>query len=140
MMQLSREAQNLNWLVSGFTSKVPGVAHSIVVSSDGLLLAMSNRLDRAQADQLAAVASGLTSLTLGASRVFGGGPVTQTVCEMDKGFLLAMPISEGSTLAVLASLDSDIGQVGYEMALLVSQVGAVLTPALRAELQAALPR
>jgi uncharacterized protein len=140
MMQLSREAQNLNWLVGGFTSKVPGVAHSIVVSSDGLLLAMSNRLDRAQADQLAAVASGLTSLTLGASRVFGGGPVTQTVCEMDKGFLLAMPISEGSTLAVLASLDSDIGQVGYEMALLVSQVGAVLTPALRAELQAALPR
>jgi predicted regulator of Ras-like GTPase activity (Roadblock/LC7/MglB family) len=140
MMQLSREAQNLNWLVGGFTSKIPGVAHSIVVSSDGLLLAMSNRLDRAQADQLAAVASGLTSLTLGASRVFGGGPVTQTVCEMDKGFLLAMPISEGSTLAVLASLDSDIGQVGYEMALLVSQVGAVLTPALRAELQAALPR
>jgi predicted regulator of Ras-like GTPase activity (Roadblock/LC7/MglB family) len=140
MMQLSREAQNLNWLVGGFTSKIPGVAHSIVVSSDGLLLAMSNRLDRAQADQLAAVASGLTSLTLGASRVFGGGPVTQTVCEMDKGFLLAMPIGEGSTLAVLASLDSDVGQVGYEMALLVSQVGAVLTPALRAELQAALPR
>jgi hypothetical protein len=41
---------------------------------------------------------------------------------------------------VLAAKDCDVGLVGYEMALLVSRVGDVLTPALRAELQAALPR
>jgi len=140
MMQLSKEAQNLSWLVGSFTSKVPGVAHTIVVSSDGLLLAMSDRLERAQADQLAAVASGVTSLTQGASRIFSGGTVTQTICEMDKGFVLVMPISDGSTLAVLASLQCDIGQVGYEMAVLVAQVGTALTPALCSELQAALPR
>jgi len=140
MMQLSREAQNLSRLVRGFTGKVPGAAHIIVVSSDGLLLAMSDQLERSQADQLAAVASGLTSLTQGASRLFGGGPVTQTICEMDKGFMLAMPISEGSTLAVLTSLHCDIGLVGYEMALLAARAGGILTPVLRSELQAALPR
>ena len=49
MTQLSKEAKNLNWLVTNFVRKVPGVAHCIVVSSDGLLLAVSERLDRARA-------------------------------------------------------------------------------------------
>jgi predicted regulator of Ras-like GTPase activity (Roadblock/LC7/MglB family) len=51
-----------------------------------------------------------------------------------------MSISDGSILAVLSSPDSDLGLVGYEMALLVERAGRVLTPALRAELQSALPR
>ena len=140
MAQLSREAQNLNWLVQNFVKKVPGVIHTIVVSADGLLMALSDDLDRATADQLAAVASGLASLTQGAARYFGGGSVNQTVVEMEKGFLFVMSISDGSVLAVLATLQCDIGLVGYEMALLVARAGDVLTPAIRAELQAALPR
>jgi predicted regulator of Ras-like GTPase activity (Roadblock/LC7/MglB family) len=140
MTQLSKEAQNLNWLVSNFASRVPGAAHAIVLSADGLLLAVSERLDRARADQLAAVASGLASLTQGAARLFGGGSVTQTVVEMEKGFLLVMAVSDGSCLAVLAAPSCDIGLIGYEMALLVARTGEVLTPELRAELQAALPR
>ena len=140
MRHLSKEAQNLNWLVSNFARSVPGAAHAIVVSADGLLMAVSERLDRARADQLAAVASGLTSLTQGAARIFGGGKVTQTVVEMEKGFLLVMAVSDGSCLAVLAAPSCDIGLIGYEMALLVARTGEVLTPELRAELQAALPR
>jgi predicted regulator of Ras-like GTPase activity (Roadblock/LC7/MglB family) len=140
MVQLSREAQNLNWLVSNFVHRVPGVIHTIVVSSDGLLLAVSDDLDRGTADQLSAVSSGLSSLTQGAARYFGGGRVNQTIVEMEKGFLFVMSVSDGSVLAVLAALNCDIGLVGYEMALLVARAGEVLTPALRAELQAALPR
>ena len=48
MTQLSREAQNLNWLVSNFAKSVPGAAHAIVLSADGLLMAVSDRLDRAR--------------------------------------------------------------------------------------------
>ena len=140
MAQLSREAQNLNWLVQNFVKKVPGVIHTIVVSADGLLMALSDDLDRATADQLAAVASGLSSLTQGAARYFGGGSVNQTVVEMEKGFLFVMSISDGSVLAVLATLQCDIGLVGYEMALLVARAGDVLAPAIRTKLQATLPR
>ena len=140
MTQLSKEAQNLNWLVSNCARSVPGAAHAIVLSADGLLMAVSGRLDRARADQLAAVASGLASLTQGAARIFGGGTVTQTVVEMEQGFLLVMAVSDGSCLAVLAAPSCDIGLIGYEMALLVAKTGEVLTPELRAELQAALPR
>ncbi len=140
MSELSQAAQNLNWLITNFVERVPGVSHTIVVSADGLLLAVSEGFPRDRADQLAAVASGLLSLTQGASRVFEGGSVTQTVVEMERGFLFIMAISDGSCLAVLASTESDIGLIGYEMALLVERAGAVLTPALRVELQAALPR
>jgi predicted regulator of Ras-like GTPase activity (Roadblock/LC7/MglB family) len=140
MRHLSKEAQNLNWLVSNFAKSVPGAAHAIVLSADGLLMAVSERLDRARADQLAAVASGLASLTQGAAKIFGGGQVTQTIVEMEKGLLFVMSVSDGSCLAVLASPSCDIGLVGYEMALLVARTGEVLTPELRAELQAALPR
>ena len=140
MTQLSREAQNLNWLVSNFARSVPGAAHAIVLSADGLLMAVSERLDRARADQLAAIASGLASLTQGAARIFSGGIVTQTIVEMERGFLMVMSVSDGSCLAVLAAPNCDIGLIGYEMALLVARTGEVLTPELRAELQAALPR
>jgi predicted regulator of Ras-like GTPase activity (Roadblock/LC7/MglB family) len=140
MSQRSKEAQNLNWLVANFARSVPGAAHAILLSADGLLLAVSERLDRARADQLAAVASGLASLTQGAARIFSGGQVTQTIVEMEKGFLFVMAVSDGSCLAVLAAPSCDVGLIGYEMALLVARTGEVLTPELRAELQTSLPR
>ncbi|MBS2537742.1 roadblock/LC7 domain-containing protein [Catenulispora sp. NF23] len=137
---MTQAARNLNWLITNFVDRVPGVAHTVVVSSDGLLLAVSDGFPRDRADQLAAVASGLSSLTQGAARIFEGGAVTQTVVEMVRGFLFVMAISDGSALAVLASSDCDMGLIGYEMALLVERAGDVLTPALRAELQSSLPR
>jgi predicted regulator of Ras-like GTPase activity (Roadblock/LC7/MglB family) len=137
--RLSPDAHNLNWLVGNFARATPGVAHAMVVSADGLPVAMSERLDRASADQLAAIASGLASLTYGASRCFEGGLVKHTVVEMDRGFLFIMSISDGSCLAVLAASTCNAGVVAYEMTVLVARVGDVLTPSLRAELQAALP-
>jgi uncharacterized protein len=123
------------WLVTNFVERVPGVAHAIVVSADGLLLTSSTGLPRDRADQLAAVSSGLISLTAGAARCFDAGAVVETVVEMERGFLLLMSISDGSCLGVLAAPNCDIGLIGYEMTLLVDRVGQLLTPELRAQLQ-----
>jgi uncharacterized protein len=139
MPQFSTEASDFNWLVGNFANRTPGVAHALVVSADGVPVAVSQRLDRAKADQLAAVASGLASLTQGGARLIEGGLVKQTVVEMDRGLLVVMAISDGSCLAVLAGSSCDVGLVAYEMTVLVSRGGDVLTPSLRAELQAALP-
>jgi predicted regulator of Ras-like GTPase activity (Roadblock/LC7/MglB family) len=128
---VARSAQDLNWLVTNFVERVPSAAHAIVVSSDGLPLARSEGFPPDRVDQLAAVTSGLTSLTQGASRVFEGGTVTQTVVDMQRGLLIVMSISDGSSLAVLAAADCDMGLVAYEMALLVERVGGVLTPQVR---------
>jgi predicted regulator of Ras-like GTPase activity (Roadblock/LC7/MglB family) len=139
MSQLSSEASDLNLLVGNLAKRTPGVAHAMVVSADGLPVAVSQRLDRSKADQLAAIASGLASLTQGGARCMDGGLVKQTVVEMDRGLLLVMAISDGSCLTVLAGSPCDVGVVAYEMTMLVSRAGDVLTPSLRVELQAALP-
>jgi predicted regulator of Ras-like GTPase activity (Roadblock/LC7/MglB family) len=139
MPQLSSEASDFTWLVGNFANHTPGVVHAMVVSADGLPVAVSERLDRPKADQLAAIASGLASLTKGGSRCIEGGLVKQTVVEMDRGLLVVMAISDGSCLSVLAGSACDVGMVAYEMTLLVSRTSDVLTPRLRAELQAALP-
>ena len=96
MPQLSREANDLSWLVGNLANRTPGVAHARVVAADGLPVLVSDRLDRPKADQLAAVASGLASLTQGGARCIDGGLVTQTVVEMDRGLLVLLAISDGS--------------------------------------------
>ncbi len=140
MSDLSAAARNVNWLVENFVDRVPGVNESVVVSADGLPMAVSRGLTPETADRFAAVASGLIGLAYGAAGRFGGGAVTQIVIEMENSFLFVTGISDGSCLAVMADASSDVGLVAYEMAVLVERAGAVLTPELRAELQGALPR
>jgi predicted regulator of Ras-like GTPase activity (Roadblock/LC7/MglB family) len=123
--------QNISWLLNNFSYQVPGVAHVVAVSADGLLLAATQDLPEERSDQLAAITAGVISLTDGASRVFDGGPIRQTIIEMDAGYLFLMSVSDGSALAVLAARSCDVGQVGYEMALLVDRVGNALTPGAR---------
>ncbi|MET9229375.1 roadblock/LC7 domain-containing protein [Lentzea sp. NPDC003310] len=134
MTTATEELDNFSWLVEDFVSRVAGVAHAIVVSADGLLLATSERLPHDRAEQLAAVASGLVSLNLGAARCFEAGEVKQTVVEMERGYLFLMSISDGSCLAVLAAPNCDIGLIGYAMTRLVERVGLQLTPEIRAQL------
>jgi uncharacterized protein len=128
---LMRPAQDLNWLITNFAERVPSIAHAIVVSSDGLPLAVSEGLPPDRVEQLAAVVSGVTSLTQGASRMFEGGTLNQTVVDMQRGLLVVMAISDGSSLAALAATDCDMGLVAYEMVLLVERVGSALTPQVR---------
>ena len=115
--------RDLDWVMSRFVDDVPDAAHAILVSADGLLMASSTRIPGERAEQVAAVSSGLASLAVGAARLFEGGSVMQTIVEMEMGFLMLMSVGDGSNLTVLTTEEADIGQVGYEMALLVDRVG-----------------
>lgn len=123
--------QDLNWLVSDFTARVPDVAHAAVVSADGVPLSLSDAIPPYFAEQLAAITSGLASLMQGAARIFEAGQATQSLVEMEGGLLIIKAISDGSSLCVLAAPDCDTEMVAYEMSLLVEAAGEVLSPALR---------
>jgi hypothetical protein len=133
---LSNEVKNFNWMLDNFVEKSAGVCDAVAVSSDGLLMAMSRTLDRAGAERVAAIISGMVGLSRGASKAFGWEPVRQIIVAMEGGYLFVSTISDGSNLGVLANAGCDIGLVGYQTNLLLERIGVLLTPALIAQLRA----
>lgn len=122
---------NVGFLLDGFQRRVEGVSHVIAVSADGLLVAKTQDLPRDQAETLAAVAAGMTSLLDGANRNFNGGGVLVNVTELVNGWLVSMSINHGGSLLVMAAKSCDIGAVSYELTELINKVGAALTPGER---------
>jgi len=124
---------DLAWLLDDLVTRVWQVKSAVVLSRDGLAMGSCTGLSREDADHLAAVASGLQSLAKGVGQQFGGGPVRQTVIEMESAFLFVTAAAEGSCLAVLAAAGVDLGLVAYEMAVLVKRVGDHLSVPTRPE-------
>ncbi|GAA3046601.1 roadblock/LC7 domain-containing protein [Streptomyces glomeratus] len=118
-------AQNtgLGWLLDDLTERVEHIRHALVLSNDGLVTGTSTGLRREDAEHLAAVSSGLHSLAKGSGRHFGAGQVRQTMIEFDDAILFVTAAGAGSCLCVLSAAEADIGQIAYEMTLLVNQVG-----------------
>jgi hypothetical protein len=135
--QLSPEAQTFNWLLDSFTTGTAGVREAIAVSSDGLLMAMSAIEDRANAERLAAVVSGMTSLSGGVAGWYQLGELNRVIVDMAEGYLLITAISSGSVLGVIADRSANLGTVAYEMTVFAGRAGGALTPALIAELKSA---
>jgi predicted regulator of Ras-like GTPase activity (Roadblock/LC7/MglB family) len=135
---VSTGVRDVNWLLDNFVQHTTGVEQAVAVSSDGLLMAASASLHRAEADKLAAMISGMTSLAFSASRLLSKGPLRQVITEFGSGYLLVSQISGGSCLGVVTPSDCDLGLVGYEATMLVQRIGALLTPELVIELKASL--
>jgi len=120
----TKQSANLTWLLDDLIERVPSAKQAVVLSADGLMMGASAALSREDAEHLSAMAAGFQSLAKGASRHFGAGPVRQTVVEMESAFLFVTAAGQGACLAVLASSDADLGLIAYEMAMLVTRVGA----------------
>ncbi|MEC3915719.1 roadblock/LC7 domain-containing protein [Nocardia sp. CDC153] len=127
-------------MLANFVRNTAGVRDAVAVSSDGLLIAMSEGLDRAAADRLAAMVSGLTGIARSASRSYSFEGLKLIMIEMKRGFLLVTAMGTGSCLGVIADGRCDVGLVGYEMSALAERAGALLDPALIAELREGLRR
>lgn len=133
---MSAAADSLNWLIVRFVEQIPAVREAVVVSSDGLPLAVSDGVERETAERLAAVASGLIGLAYGSAGRFGAGSVNNVIIEMDRGWMFVTGMSDGSLLCVMTAKQTDIGMIGYEMAVFAERAGDVLTPEVREELKA----
>jgi predicted regulator of Ras-like GTPase activity (Roadblock/LC7/MglB family) len=119
----SDAGSQLDWLLDDLVNRVPDVQRTVFLSQDGLALGASRGLQREDAEHLAALSAGFQSLARGAGRHFGGGEVRQTIIEMVDGFLFVMAAGQGTCLAVLTGAEPDVGQVAYEMAILVQRTG-----------------
>lgn len=128
---------DLDWLLENLLSKTPGTRHALVLSKDGLKLCHTRGLTVDQADQLAAIASGIQSLAYGTSIEFGDGTggVRQSMTEFHGGMLFIVEAGEGAHLAVIAADDADVGLIGHNMNELVEQLGEYLTAPARPQAQ-----
>ncbi len=135
---MSADADNLNWLVARFVEQVPAVRQAVVVSSDGLTIAVSADVGRETAERLSAVASGMIGLAYGSAGRFGAGAVRNVIVEMEYGWMFVTGIRDGSLMCVVTAADADIGTIGYEIAVFAERAGRVLTPEVREELKSAM--
>lgn len=131
MAQKTAPGRDLAWLLDDLVDRVAHAQRGIVLSNDGLLIAASKDLTREEAEHLAAAAAGFQSLARGTGRYIGGGTVRQTIVELEKAYLFVTAAGTGACLAVQASADADVGLIAYEMARLVTSVGAFLSATRR---------
>ncbi len=138
-VDLETEVNSFNWLLANFVRNTDGIRDAVAVSSDGLLIATSDGLDRTGADHLAAIVSSLSTLGRSASRRYDFEALKLIMIEMKRGFLLVSAIRGGSCLGVIADAHCDLGLVGYEISLLAERFGDLLTPNLISESRRSLP-
>ncbi|MBT2210275.1 roadblock/LC7 domain-containing protein [Actinomadura sp. NEAU-AAG7] len=132
-MQKAGSPSDLGWLLDDLVHRLPHARSAVVLSADGLLMASSKGMTQDDGEHLAAVSAGIQSLAKGAGTRFGGGPVRQTIIEMQSAFMLVSVAGKGACLAVLASEEADVGLVAYEMAMLVTAMGQHLSSPARTE-------
>jgi predicted regulator of Ras-like GTPase activity (Roadblock/LC7/MglB family) len=116
---------SLTWLLENLLDRTPGTRHALVLSRDGLKLCWSRYLTIDQADQLAAICSGIQALAQGASVEFGsgGGGVRHSMTEFHGGLLFIVEAGDGAHLAVVAEDGADAGLVGHQMTEMIEQIG-----------------
>jgi predicted regulator of Ras-like GTPase activity (Roadblock/LC7/MglB family) len=131
--QKTGSSSDLGFLLDDLVHRLPHARNAVVLSADGLLMASSAGMTQDDGEHLSAVAAGIQSLAKGAGTRFGGGPVRQTIVEMQSAFLLVTVAGKGACLAVLAGEEADVGLIAYEMAMLVTSMGHHLTSPSRAE-------
>jgi hypothetical protein len=139
-VDIGTDAHQFNWLLANFVRNTDGVRDAVAVSSDGLLIATSDGLDRTGADHLAAIVSSLASLGRSASKRYDFDGLKLIMIEMRRGFLLVSAINGGSCLGAIADGGCDLGVIGYEVAVLADRFGALLTPSLITESRRYLPQ
>ncbi|MGW1882473.1 roadblock/LC7 domain-containing protein [Streptomyces sp. NPDC001970] len=123
--------KGLDWLLDDLTKRVEYIRHALVLSNDGLVTGASTGLAREDAEHLAAVSSGLHSLARGSGRHFQAGKARQTMVEFDDAMLFVTAAGDGSCLCVLSAAEADVGQIAYEMTLMVNRVGEHLAVGAR---------
>ncbi|MFC4014425.1 roadblock/LC7 domain-containing protein [Nonomuraea purpurea] len=117
---------DLDWLLDGLVDQVAGTRHAIVLSDDGLVISRSRSIERADAERLAAIATGQQSLARGVGQLFSGGLVHQVIIEMAELWLFITAAGRGTHLAVVASQEVDAELMTEAMHTLIQQVGLKL--------------
>jgi uncharacterized protein len=116
-------------LLDELAAALPGAEAVVLLSTDGLELAMSTATSPAAATNLSAVAAGLHAIADAATRNNGGRRVDQSVVEMDYRMLVVLPVATGALLAVLFDAVTDLDGTRVRIAWFADRLGLRLAGA-----------
>ncbi|MGW4029839.1 roadblock/LC7 domain-containing protein [Streptomyces sp. NPDC004838] len=121
--ETASDSAGLGWLLDDLVARTDHVRQAVLLTADGLVGSASRGMVKRDIDHLAAVCAGFHGLAKDAGDRFRAGEVRQTMVMLDHAFLFITPAGDGSRLAVLSDIETDVGQLAHEMALLVGRVG-----------------
>jgi len=110
-------------LLDALHEQLPGTEGAILLSADGLELALSTGTSPQRADQLAAVSAALHALADATNRNNGGRRVDQTVVEMDYRMLVIVPVTGETLLAVVFDAVNDLSGIRERIAAFADRIG-----------------
>jgi uncharacterized protein len=119
-----RSADELAGTLERFVARVPGLRSAMLVGSDGLLTASSAGVPRANADTAAAISTSLLSLAARSADIVESGRATLTMIEMEAGYIFLLGLTDGAAIIGHSVRPCDIGQIGYELAVLAELLEA----------------
>jgi predicted regulator of Ras-like GTPase activity (Roadblock/LC7/MglB family) len=131
------QVDEFNWLLNTFVRDAGVVSDALAVSSDGLLMAHSDNLDREGAHQAAAIVSGLVSLAHSTIRQLDFDDLEQIIVATDDGFIYLTAMGDAGCLAAVTDSAFDMDNVGYQMGNFVKRAARMLTPTLVRQLETA---
>ncbi|MFF0448084.1 roadblock/LC7 domain-containing protein [Streptomyces sp. NPDC004609] len=137
------ERSSLDGLLEALITRSRGaIVRVLLATGDGLKLASAGATAQ-EADTMAALMSGLYSLSREAFRTAGPGGIRQILAEHDRGTLMVMsagtaaanaaPNVLGTSLGVLTTPAADAGAVAYEMTALIRSLDEHLVTQARTE-------
>ncbi len=126
------DSTGLGWLLDDLVARTGHVRQAVLLTADGLVGSASRGMARRDIEHLSAVCAGFHSLAKETGDRFEAGSVRQTMVMLDNAYLFITPAGDGSRLAVLSDIETDVGQLAHEMALLVRRVGRHLAVPSRA--------
>jgi predicted regulator of Ras-like GTPase activity (Roadblock/LC7/MglB family) len=113
-------------LLDQLHGELPGTEGVVLLSADGVELAMSAATRTDRAAQLSAVAAGLHAIAVAADRINGGRRVDQSVVEMDHRMLVIVPVTGQLLLAVVFDAVSDLSGTRQRIATFAGRLGVRL--------------
>lgn len=123
---------DLSFLLAQFETRVRGATRTVAVAADGLLLCAAPSVDNgAQADRLAAVCAGMTSLINGLSAQLGAAAVADIGIRLDVGSVMIAGPFGNAYMMTLAPPNADMGAVNESLLKLGESVLEELSPELR---------
>lgn len=131
------DRSDLGWLLDDLLARTDHVRQAVLLTADGLATSASQGMAKEDIDHLSAVCAGFHSLAKEAGARFEAGRVRQTMVMLEDAYLFITPAGDGSRLAVLSDIETDVGQLAHEMSLLVRRVGRHMAVPTRGATEAA---